>query len=241
MKIDLDGRKFDMPVHWHEVTLQQILESDKLVKDMPERLHLETFEGKEQEYDEDDLIDNWKFYRKWVGFWTKIPDNYELKIEDVKWLYEATRIFMGSANEDDVVIEPIFNFKGVDYGLPEAERLLNGQTKQMANSSYGEFIESAQLMSKINRLKDGDLTALPLLTAILYRPFEVTGSLWWKKRRVSEYNEDTLMERVEIFKELPMDKVWSAYFFLIKHLATYVSGLATSLRGEEKAQDTVGI
>jgi hypothetical protein len=241
MKIDLDGREFDMPIHWHEVTLQQILDSDKLIKDMPGRLHLETFEGKEQEYDEDDLIDNWKFYRKWVGFWTKIPDNYELTVDNVKTLYEATQIFMGSANEDTIVIEPSIKFRGVEYGLPQPEKLLNGQVKQMATSSFGEFIECAQLTSKINQLKDGDMTALPLLTAILYRPFEVTGSLWWKKRRVSEYNEDNVMERVEVFKDLPMDKVWSAYFFLIGHLKEYVNGLATSLKEGEKLTDTVGI
>jgi len=241
MKIDLDGKEFEMPVHWHEVTLRQILESDKLIKDMPGRLHLETFEGKEQEYDEDDLIDNWKFYRKWVGFWTKIPDNYELTVDHVKMLYEATQIFMGSAKEDDVVIKSTITFRGVEYGLPEPEKLLNGKVKEMANSSFGEFIESAQLTTKINQLKTGDLNALPLLTAILYRPFEVSGSLWWKKSKVEEYNEANVMERVEIFKDLPMDKVWSAYFFLIEQVEEYVIGLETSLKARERLPDTVGI
>ena len=36
MKITFDGKEFSLPLHWHEVTLKQILESDKLVKDMPE-------------------------------------------------------------------------------------------------------------------------------------------------------------------------------------------------------------
>jgi len=240
MKIDLDGKEFEMPIHWHDVTLGQIIESDKLLNDMPEKLRLATFENKEQEYSDDDQIDNWKFFRKWIGYWIKIPDNYELKIDDVKMLYQATQIFMGSASEDDVLIEPTITFKDVEYGLPEAEKLLNGQTKQMANSSYGEFIESAQLTTKVNQLKSGDLTALPLLTAILYRPIKESGFLWWKKRRVSDYIEEEVMQRVEVFKGLPMDKVWSAYFFLITHLEKYVSGLATSLKGEEKAQDMVG-
>jgi len=241
MKIDLDGKGFNLPVNWEDVTLGQIIESDKLLNDMPDKLHKATFDNKPQEYTDDDLIDNWKFYRKWVGFWTQIPENYELKVEDVTWLYEATLIFMGSATEEDIIIYPEIHFKGVEYGLPEAEKLLNGQTKEMANSSYGEFIESAQLTTKINQLKSGDLTALPLLTAILYRPMKESGLLWWKKRKVADYNEGDVMKRMSLFKELPMDKVWSAYFFLITHLEKYVSGLATSLKAEGKGVDTVGI
>lgn len=241
MNVNIGGKDFNLPIHWHEATLSDILESNKLVDAMPEKLHQETFENKKVKYTDDEQIDNWKFYRKWVGFWTKIPDDYELSLEDLKWLYFSTVIFMGAAQEDDVMIEDTICFKGVEYGLPEPEILLNGNNKEMADSTYGEFIESAQLMTKINQLKGGDLTALPLLTAILYRPIEQTGALWWKKRTVSKYNEDEVMKRMEIFKELPMDKVWGAYFFLIGHLTKYVSGLQTSLKGEGSLLDTVGI
>ena len=241
MRIEIRGKEYNLPIHWHEVTLNDILGSNKLLDDMPEKLYQETFEQKKVEHTDDDQIDNWKFYRKWVGYWCKLPEDYDLSVEDLQWLYSSTQIFMGSAQEDDIMIFDTISFKGVEYGLPEPEVLLNGNTKQMADSSYGEFIESAQLMTKINQLKDGDLTALPMLTAILYRPIEIKGWWWWRKRSVSKYKESEVMERMEAFKQLPMDKVWSAYFFLIGHLGKYVSGLQTSLKGEGKRTDTVGI
>ena len=241
MKITFDGKEFSLPLHWHEVTLSQILESDKLLKDMPEKLYSETFEGKKVEYTEDEKIDNWKFYREWVGFWVKIPKSYELKIEDLTWLYQSLIFLMGSAKEEDVIIQDTFTFKGVKYGLPEAEKLLNGQTKEMANSTYAEFIECAQLTTKINQLKSGDITALPMLTAILYRPIVETGYWFWKKRKVSDYKEKEVQLRMEEFKQLPMDKVWSAYFFLTEHLKAYLNGLQTSLKEKVREVDTVGI
>ena len=51
---------------------------------------------------------------------------------------------MGSANEEDILIEESFTYNGITYGLPETETLMNGQDKKMANSTYAEFIESAQ-------------------------------------------------------------------------------------------------
>ena len=241
MRIEIRGKEYNLPIHWNEVTLNDILASNKLLDDMPEKLYKETFEQKKVEFTDDEQIDNWKFYRKWVGFWCKLPEDYDLSVEDLQWLYSSTQVFMGAAQEDDVIIEDTIYFKGVEYGLPEPEGLLNGNKKEMANSTYGEFIESAQLTTKINQLKDGDITALPMLTAILYRPIEQTGALWWKKRSVRKYKESEVMKRMEAFRELPMDKVWSAYFFLITHLTQYVDGLATSLKGEGKLPDTVGI
>jgi hypothetical protein len=241
MKVTFDGKIFNMPINWHEVTLSQIIESDKIVKDMPEKLYQETFEGKEVEYTDDEKIDNWKFYRKWVGYWVQLPDNYELKIDDLKWLYQSLVYLMGSANEEDILIQKTITFNNVEYGLPEAEKLLNGQVKEMANSTYAEFIECAQLTTKINQLKSGDLTALPMLTAILYRPIVETGFWFWKKRKVSKYKEHEVEKRMQEFNSLPMDKVWSAYFFLAEHLKEYLNGLQTSLKGQVREVDTVGI
>tara|TARA_Y100000593_G_scaffold94734_1_gene195492 strand:- start:10526 stop:11251 length:726 start_codon:yes stop_codon:yes gene_type:complete len=241
MDISFDGNIFNLPIHWSEVTLGQIIESDKILNNMPEKLFDETFNDKDVTYDADDEIDNWKFYREWVGFWVKIPDNYELKVSDLKWLYTSLQYLMGAASEDDILIHETFTFNGVKYGLPKAEKLLNGSVKEMADSTYAEFIECAQLTTKIGQLKKGDVSALPMLTAILYRPIIKTGFWFWKKEKVSDYKEKEVQQRMEEFKKLPMDKVWGAYFFLTEHLSVYLVGLQSSLKERVAATGSGGI
>ncbi len=100
----------------------------------------------------------------------------------------------------------------------------------MAESTYEEFVEGMQITAMLNKLKNSDLSALPLLTATFYRE-QVTYGMWYQKKRtkIIEYDEEGTKKRAELFMDLPMSDVWGAYFFLISHLKKSLSGLQTSL------------
>lgn len=230
MKIELKGKSYPLPSEWSEVTLRQILESRELAESMPEKYNDHLYNtDKEVEFTEDDKIDLWTFKRKWVGFWTGLPtDDDTISITDLDDCYSILMMFLGTPSEKEVTINSTITHKGVTYSLPKTEKIAGGGVKYMADSTYQEFIEGAQLSNRLNRLSEGDLTVLPLLTATYYRPEITTGRWFWRRTRVEGYNEDKVKARAEVFMDLPMDKVWGAYFFLDVHLSEYLSGLQTS-------------
>ena len=235
MIIKVENKEYNCPSDWGDVTMGELIGAQELIKAMPEKLKELTFSDKEMDIDVDEEIDIWDFYRKWVVYWTDIPDDISKKIEinGLKLAYEVLQMFMFMPSEPEILKE--ITFKGVRYGLPKTERLLNGMTKHMANSTYEEFVEGCQLTKRLNKLQDGDLTVLPVLTATFYRPIIIKGRWWWKKEVIEDYDEDKTRERAILFQDLPMDKVWSAYFFLINRLTKYVNGLPISLVEEVKA------
>lgn len=233
IKIDIAGKDYDMPNEWQDITMQQLLDSQKLLNEMPDKMRQLTFPEKKKatpKITEDDEIDFWGFYRKWLVFWTDIPDDISKKIQmdGLKLAYEVLQIFMFTP--EDISYNEKIQFKGVTYALPAVENLISGQTKYMADSTFEEFVEGMQITALLNKLKNSDLSALPLLTATFYRE-EMQYGRWYQKKRtgVVPYDEDGTLKRAEIFMELPMGDVWGAYFFLISHLKKSLSGLQTSL------------
>lgn len=227
--------------------MRQLLNSQSLLKEMPDKLTKITFPENEKdkppEITEEDEKPFWEFYRKWVKYWTGISESVSMKIhmDDLKKAYEILQVFMYAPESMD--FKGVIEFKDITYMLPKAETLMSGNTKNMADSTYEEFVEGMQLSSGINKLQDGDLSALSLLTATFYREQVKKGFLKIKTEAVP-YDEEGTKERAEIFMDLPMDKVWGAYFFLCTHLEKSLNGLQTSLKEKAKAavslKDLVG-
>ena len=233
IKIDISGKDYNMPNEWQDITMRQLLDSQKLLKDMPDKMRQLTFPEKKKatpKITNNDEIEFWEFYHKWVVFWTDISDETSKKIQmdGLKLAYEILQIYMFTPK--DIDYKEKIQFKGVIYALPAIENLISGQTKYMANSTYEEFVEGMQITALLNKLKNSDLSALPLLTATFYRE-EVKVGKWYQKKRldVVPYDEDGTIKRAKIFMDLNMSDVWGAYFFLISHLKKSLSGLQTSL------------
>ncbi|MGR3220398.1 MAG: hypothetical protein ACUZ8H_11375 [Candidatus Anammoxibacter sp.] len=232
VKIDISGKDYDMPNDWQDITMRQLLDSQKLLKEMPDKMRQLTFPEKKKatpKITDNDEIEFWEFYRKWLVFWTDISDETSKKIQmdGLKLAYEVLQIFMFTP--EDIDYKEKIRFKGVNYALPAIENLISGQTKYMANSTYEEFVEGMQLTALLGKLQQGDLSTLPLLTATFYR--EEINSKWYQRKgtKVVPYDEEGTKKRAEIFMDLPMSNVWGAYFFLIIHLKKSLSGLQTSL------------
>ncbi len=132
VKIDIGDREYDMPNDWQDITMRQMLDSQKLLKEMPDKMRLLTFPEKKKatpKITENDEIEFWEFYRKWLVYWTDIPDSTSKKIQmdGLKLAYEVLQIFMFAPK--DIDYKEKIGFKGVTYILPPTEELTSGQTK----------------------------------------------------------------------------------------------------------------
>lgn len=239
VKIDIGKKEYDLPNDWKDITMGQLLDSQKLLKAMPDKMRQLTFPEKKKatpKITENDEIEFWEFYRKWLVFWTDIPDSVSKKIQmdGLKIAYEILQVFMFTPKDVDYKEE--ITFKDVVYMLPPTEEIMSGHTKHMADSTFEEFVEGMQITAMLNKLKNEDLSALPLLTATFYRE-KVTYGNWYQKKRtkIIDYDEEGTKKRAKLFMDLPMSDVWGAYFFLIIRLKRSLSGLQTSL--PEKVQE----
>lgn len=240
VKIDIDNKEYNLPNDWADITMRQLLASQELLKEMPDKLRQLTFPDKKKatpKITENDEIDFWEFYRKWLIFWTDISDDVSRRIEinGLKLAYEVLQRFMGFPAKEDIKLKEAIELKGIKYILPPTETLINKKEKHMADATYEEFVEGVQLTKRLNDLKEGKLDILPILTATFYRP-EISYGQWWQKKRtkIMPYDEVSTKARAELFKDLPMDEVWGAYFFLTQRLETLLSGLQNYLK-EKKA------
>lgn len=235
LQIIISGKQYEIPDKWEDVTMRQLINSQRLLKEMPEKLSKITFPESEKDkppkLTEKDEIEFLAYYLRWFEYWTNIPDAKKIHIDDLKAAYEVLQVFMFMPIEFES--EATIEFKGVTYMLPSIEKLMSGDLKYMANATYEVFVEGMQLSSGLNKLHEGDLSSLQLLTATYYREQVEKGFLITKTEAVA-YDEEGTKRRAEIFLDLPMDKVWGAYFFLCNHLEKSLTGLQTSLK--EKVQ-----
>ena len=244
LRIDIAGTVYDMPNDWSDITMRQLLESQKLIPNMPDKMKAILFPEKGKEVpeilkaDEQGILD---FTLKWFKFWVDCPNAHQINVADLKAAFDILTMFMYTPK--DMEYDDHISFKGVDYYLPETEKLVSGRVKHMANSTYEEWVEGAQLTSQLSRMEQGDLSVLPILTATFYRPRKRTLRNFMRAT-VESYDEEKVAARAELFMDLPMNVVWGSYFFLAMHLEKYVNGLQTSLKETvveaQRQKDTVG-
>jgi len=231
MILECDGKNYKLPVHWCDITLGELLGSRELVKEMPKKLHSITYGGKDKEIKESEELDVLAFQEKWIRYWTKLPKG-KIAMADIQWCYATLVKFLGTAKEEEINIQEIIVHNKKKYALPTTEHLTSGD-KYMSASVYAEYVEGAQLSKRLNQLKEGDISALPLLTATFYRPKTRKG--------IEPYDEESVIKRAEEFMSLPMDKVWGAYFFLSEHLEALVNGSLIYSKEAVKRANTAGI
>lgn len=244
--VTISNKKYGIPDDWSEVTMRELLNSQRLLKELPDKLDKMLFPVKDAEepvMNDKDELEFLEFYRRWLVLWTKIPDHIskQIHIDDLTASFSSLQMFLYTPKE--LPFKGVIEFKGVTYMLPTTEELMSGNEKHMADATFEEFVEGMQLSSSLDSLKSGDLSVLAILTATYYRE-QVKGFL--KKPVAVPYDEEGTKKRAEIFMDLPMSDVWGAYFFLCNHLEKSLNGLQTSLkekgeRGIVSLKDLVGI
>lgn len=215
--ITIDKQTYHAPGDWHELSCADFIEwNDYAKRNMPKVLADRFFEGKEVELTEDTELACLKWYGQFVQHCTGIDDIDTLPMvsEDgvgVVDLYHHLIQFLLTPAEPYEAEE--IEHKGKVYQSSTKVIDIMGNDVPMKDATYGAYEERATVVDAIGKLKEGNLGYLPILTAMTFT------------------NDDKLDDRVAAFKDMTMDKIWPAYFFLTARLNT----LATSLARYSKA------
>jgi hypothetical protein len=143
---------------------------------------------------------------------------------DMTKLLEADREKVGYVFEQIYKILPLdkpgfldkFTLDGIEYGfIPSWKKM-----------SFGEFADLDTLMTK---KPDEVLDYLHIITAILYRP--ITSSKSKHKFEIEKYNQNTMEERSELFKnKLDIEVALGAQFFFTQFARIYSNYTPISLK-----------
>lgn len=197
LKVELNGKEYEIPHKWEEVKFSKFLDFYNLTKSFKTEEELEAeFEDKDDTKDLYKSLEVLKSNTKMVSFWTGISDEevamcdldeIAVVLEDLKFL---------NKNYSPINITK-FNFKGEDYFLPSIN---------MKKSTFGEYINAEQLELNNKKLESGRLEVMPEQIAILC-----------KKNGEDFVTDENIEKRAELFRELDMATIWDVAFFLTKH------------------------
>ena len=117
-----------------------------------------------------------------------------------------------------------FEYNKKTYFYPVAE---------MRTSTFGDFIEAAQLDMLAEKDEAGKFGVIAEQMAILCR------------ERGEDYDEQKVIKKTKLFENLTMNEVWGFVFFLNKQISTYKKNIQTFSNPEIEmitdTQQTIGI
>lgn len=143
---------------------------------------------------------------------TGCPAETLLKLKYTDWLmvWEEAQLQITSLVGNATSVNPIIEFKGVKYGLPNVDDM-----------TLGEFADLDLIVQDKNserRLED--------IAAIVYRPvIEHKGDLL----KIEEYNTEGYKQRKELFQDLPVSAVKSANSFFLQYANRSLKSTVDSL------------
>lgn len=169
------------------------------------------------------------YYIDFISLFLDIPKDELKKVKitsdegfGITELYSYLLSFLDIPNFDE--FEPVLEFTldGIKYYcLEENLEVLNTQ-KPIENLTFEQYEDSVTILQNFDTLKYKDQDALSLLAGVLFRP-KVKKWFW---TTTEEYNSDRVKERADLFQQLDMHKIFSAYFFLIERINTSIKHLS---------------
>jgi hypothetical protein len=147
-----------------------------------------------------------------VAHFTRVPlprilgrDGEAMQVKVLQFLFE--KISMATAPRAQYEYKQAYIVQGEAYELP---------AKHMANATVIEFAEAAQFQANAERLKNGHITSLIDVCAVLLRkPGEA-------------YSDEVYQRNRETFKALTLAQGLEIAFFLMKSSEQYASAFLTS-------------
>lgn len=126
--------------------------------------------------------------------------------------------------EEDTTYQKTFTFKDKNYGfIPNLNEI-----------TLGEYIDLDHFIT------DGVVKNLHKIIAILYRPLvygqKVLGRFMWD---IEEYNTDDFEDRANLFKELEVEKAFSASSFFLHTGLQSIKVMKDSLMEEKMTMETM--
>ena len=152
---------------------------------------------------------------KLMGMLTGIPIKELKKIDQERANYITSTILQKKLDRGDKSVKATFEFKGVLYGLET----------DLTKINFGGWVDLETFIAL------GQKDHLNKITAIYYRP--IVAQLG-KTYVLEEYDSDKMMERAELFKELPFDYVIGAQRFFLEFTNQYIKSITRSLKLKTK-------
>tara|TARA_R110000751_G_scaffold154383_1_gene259337 strand:+ start:177 stop:884 length:708 start_codon:yes stop_codon:yes gene_type:complete len=222
-----------IPSQWSEITLKEYSKIYSIIKNNE---FIEPNEDQQltKDFDLNELnasrnLHNIKVNRKVFSEFTGI-DEATINLVDGNEMSETLTLMTNFLNQDveEMAVEDgvknSFKYKDKQYFFPIAE---------MKNSTFGDFIEAAQLDMLAEKHESGKFGVIAEQMAILCR------------EQNEMYDEQLVMKKTKMFENLTMEKVWGFIFFLNKQISTYKKNIQTFSNPEIEmitdTQQTIGI
>tara|TARA_R110000851_G_scaffold253126_2_gene405579 strand:+ start:1914 stop:2618 length:705 start_codon:yes stop_codon:yes gene_type:complete len=221
-----------IPSKWSEITLKEyskiysIIKNDAFVEPNEDQQPKTDTAKKALKLERD--LHNIKTNRKVFSTFTGI-DEATINLVDGEQMGETLLLMTNFLNGDveEMVIEDgvknSFTYKGKKYFYPIAE---------MKESTFGDFIETAQLDMLAEKHESGKFGVIAEQIAILCR------------EQNEVFDEQLVIKKTKMFENLTMEKVWGFIFFLSKQINTYKANIQTFINPETEMitdmQRTIG-
>tara|TARA_R110000803_G_scaffold1191_4_gene3862 strand:- start:278 stop:982 length:705 start_codon:yes stop_codon:yes gene_type:complete len=222
-----------IPSQWNEITLKEyskiysIIKNNEFIEPNEDQQLTKDFDLKELNASRN--LHNIKVNRKVFSEFTGI-DEATINLVDGNEMSETLTLMTNFLNQDveEMAVEDgvknSFKYKDKQYFFPIAE---------MKNSTFGDFIEAAQLDMLAEKHESGKFGVIAEQMAILCR------------EQNELYDEQLVMKKTKMFENLTMEKVWGFIFFLNKQISTYKKNIQTFSNPEIEmitdTQQTIGI
>ena len=222
-----------IPSKWDEITLKEyskiysIIKNNEFIEPNEDQQLTKDFDLKELNASRN--LHNIKVNRKVFSEFTGI-DEATINLVDGNEMSETLTLMTNFLNQDveEMAVEDgvknSFKYKDKQYFFPIAE---------MKNSTFGDFIEAAQLDMLAEKHESGKFGVIAEQMAILCR------------EQNEVYDEQLVMKKTKMFENLTMEKVWGFIFFLNKQISTYKKNIQTFSNPEIEmitdTQQTIGI
>ena len=222
-----------IPSKWDEITLKEyskiysIIKNNEFIEPNEDQQLTNDFDLKELNASRN--LHNIKVNRKVFSEFTGI-DEATINLVDGNEMSETLTLMTNFLNQDveEMAVEDgvknSFKYKDKQYFFPIAE---------MKNSTFGDFIEAAQLDMLAEKHESGKFGVIAEQMAILCR------------EQNEVYDEQLVMKKTKMFENLTMEKVWGFIFFLNKQISTYKKNIQTFSNPEIEmitdTQQTIGI
>ena len=216
-----------IPEKWDEITLKEyskiysVIKNNSFVEPHEDQQPQTEKEIKALDLERD--LHNIKTNRKVFSIFTGI-DEATINLVDGVQMSNTLTLMTNFLNEDveqmpiEDGVKNSFTYKDKEYFYPIAE---------MKESTFGDFIEAAQLDMLAEKHESGKFGVIGEQMAILCR------------EQNEVYDEKLVIKKTKMFENLSMNTIWGFVFFLNKQINTYKKNIQTfSNQESEMITDT---
>ena len=202
--------KVGLPNSWEELNVSQYAQIIEIFKKHGAIAETDKEKKTKEEFDYDCLKANKEAFVYLTGFDKEQID--KCPANQITSCLKMMTDFLSKVEQktykdvDDTVLS--FDFKNKTYFYPEFK---------FRDTTFGDYIETAQLNMLVDKQKGGRFSVLPEQMAIMCKT----------KTEQKEYDEKTVMKKRKLFEKLPMNIVWDFVFFLMKQTIIWETSFKT--------------